>query len=62
MLSKNLNDLLKKKRITVYQLSEYTGISTSYLYALKNGERRNPSIEKVNSLCYFFKCEISDLI
>jgi transcriptional regulator with XRE-family HTH domain len=40
-------ELLKKSRVTCYQISQFSHLDQAYLSRLKSGERANPSVETV---------------
>jgi len=42
--------LLEKANVTCYQISEFSDLDQGYLSRLKNGEKRNPSVETLMAI------------
>ncbi|MGX7180943.1 helix-turn-helix domain-containing protein [Enterococcus italicus] len=62
MISLKLNELLKKREITILQLSEQTGISRSTLNSMVNGVTKGIQFTTLDTLCESLDCSVSDLI
>ena len=50
MYLNSMREIRKNKNITLFELSEITGISVGYLCHLERGTRNNPSIEIMNKI------------
>jgi DNA-binding Xre family transcriptional regulator len=60
-----LNELLKKKGLEDWsyrKLAKAIGISHLPVWKMLNGEKYNPSLDMLDKLCKFFKCEPGDLL
>lgn len=64
MQNTKLLDLLSKKNVTLYKLSEETGIPYTNLNKLKNGiqDINNCSVKDIYKLALYFGCTIEDLL
>ena len=56
-----LKELRKRARLTLVELAERTGVSTSALSKIETGESV-PRIDTIVLLVIFFKCELADLV
>ena len=50
------------RKITVLEMAEKTEIGRGTLSRMLNQKGANTTVEKLDKLCKFFDCEISDLI
>ncbi len=57
----NLKKIRKEKNLTLKQLSQKTGISTSYLSDLENLYRTNPNYKIVNKLLKVLNVKLEEL-
>ena len=57
----NLKKIRKGKNLTLKQLSQKTGISTSYLSDLENLYRTNPNYKIVNKLLKVLNVKLEEL-
>ena len=57
-----LNDTLKSKNISQYQLAKMTGISTSALNNLCNNKTSSIQFSLIDKICDVLNCEISDIL
>ena len=51
----------EKRKITLYEVSEKTGISRSTLNRVANVIDYNTNTDTLNALCKYFNCELSEL-
>lgn len=59
---KKLRDIRKDRGLTIYQLSEKTKLSPSYINNLENGYRGNPSLKTLKILTLTLNCSLRDLV
>lgn len=59
-LCDKLKDLRQSKGITVYRLSQETGISQNHIRELESG-KRNPSVETLRRLCDALGVNLSEM-
>jgi len=52
----------EKRRITLNEVSEVTGISRATLTRIANVPGYNTNTDTIDALCKFFKCKPSDLL
>lgn len=52
----------EKRRITVGEVSEVTGISRATLTRVANVPGYNTNTDTINALCGYFECEPKDLL
>ena len=52
----------ERRRITLHELSEKTGISRATLNRIANVPGHNTNTDTIDQLCQFFECEITDLV
>lgn len=52
----------EKRRITVGEVSEVTGISRATLTRVANVAGYNTNTDTLNALCVYFECEPKDLL
>lgn len=52
----------EKRRITVGEVSEVTGISRATLTRVANVPGYNTNTDTINALCVYFECEPKDLL
>lgn len=52
----------EKRRITVGEVSEVTGISRATLTRVANVPGYNTNTDTINALCAYFECEPKDLL
>ena len=57
-----LNDTLKSKNISQYQLAKMTGISASALNNLCNNKTSSIQFSLIDKICDALDCEISDIL
>lgn len=57
-----LKKIMKDKDITGYELGKDTGIAISYIYAMLNGDKVNPSTTKITIIADYLGVAIEDLI
>lgn len=57
-----LNDTLKSKNISQYQLAKMTGISASALNNLCNNKTTSIQFSLIDKICDALDCEISDIL
>lgn len=60
-MNNNIRKFRKNNCLTIYELSERTNISFSYLSGLENGIKNNPSYEIIIKLLKYFNCSFEDL-
>lgn len=59
-LCDKLKNLRQSKNITVYRLSQETGISQNHIRELESG-KRNPSVETLRRLCNALGLNLSEM-
>lgn len=57
-----LKETRKEKRITLREASDAVGCSASYLHRLENNSRKNPSINILKKLAFFYEVDIQDIL
>jgi DNA-binding Xre family transcriptional regulator len=60
-----LKEVINKKGygdVPYRKLAEDIGISHVPLWKMLNGKPYNPSLEMLNKLCLYFKCNIKDIL
>lgn len=60
-----LRELIKKKGyegVSYRKLAKEIGISHLPIWKMVNGEAYNPSLEMLDKLCRFFKCNPGDIL
>ena len=62
MVKYTLSELLEDRNITMYAVSRATGISPNNISAICNNKTKSISLETIQKLCFFLKCNVSDLI
>jgi putative transcriptional regulator len=58
----HLQDLLKKRKISLYRLSKDTGISYNQLTAISKNETKRMDFSTLATLCEYLGCNIADLL
>lgn len=61
-LSVDLDNVLAKQRISLQELSERTGFSTTDLKTLSNVQFIDPRFSLINQICVALECDISDIL
>ena len=61
MYRNKMKEVRKNKGITLKELSKKTGISEGYLCHLEKETRKNPSIQKMESIAKVLGKEISEI-
>ncbi len=61
MLKQNLAALMEKRKITIAELSEETGISVPTLKKLRTIENSNPTLDSLTKLAEFFNVSLDSL-
>lgn len=51
-----------KKRLSIKQISEATGIGRTTLSKIVNQKAVNTTLENIDKLCQLFDCKIQDLV
>lgn len=62
MIRIKLRELLWDRDISSLELHRATGISQSKISEIIRGKRTNVTLETVEKICVFLKCNIQDLI
>ncbi|MFH1446391.1 MAG: helix-turn-helix transcriptional regulator [Chloroflexota bacterium] len=65
VVSIRLKELVKKKGcadVPYRKLAKEMGISHVPLWKMLNGKPYNPSLEMLNRICSYFKCQVGDLL
>ncbi len=60
MVGENLKRIRKTKKMTLKQLEEITGITNSYISAIENGRKKNPSTEILEKLAKALNVNVVD--
>lgn len=55
-------EFAEKRRITIAEISAETGINRMTLSKIINHPGSNTGTDNLDKLCYFFDCEVSDLV
>lgn len=62
----SLGELIKKfrksKKMSVYDVAKFVGISHSYLTQIENGKRKNPDIEILSKISVFLNLPVEEII
>lgn len=61
-MENNLNVLLAKKRMTIKQLSQITGLSKNSLYAIRAENKKDLKFSTVEKLCNALECSVDELM
>ena len=61
MLKQNLAALMEKRKITIAELSEETGISVPTLKKLRTIDNSNPTLDSLTKLAEFFNVILDSL-
>lgn len=56
-----IKEIRKKKNITVYKLSQITGIARTYLLELENNKKFNPTLSVMYKIASALEVKIDDL-
>lgn len=59
MIGENLKRIRKSKKITLQQLENKTGITNSYISAIENGKKNNPSQDVLERLAAALEVPVS---
>ena len=62
MIGKNIQELRKRKGMTLTQLAANAGISKSYLSNIERGVNQNPSIEVLKRLAVVLNADLKTLL
>ena len=62
MIGKNIQELRKRKGLTLTQLAANAGISKSYLSNIERGVNQNPSIEVLKRLAVVLNADLKTLL
>lgn len=62
MINNNLSMLMGRKRVTMSELSQGTGLSRSTLSSIYHEQATGITYKTLNSLCKFFGCEVADIL
>ncbi|AIY80277.1 helix-turn-helix family protein [Clostridium botulinum 202F] len=62
MIKMKLHIKLAEHRLNQLKISELTGIRVATINAYCNDKEKQISVEHLNKLCKYFKCNISDLV
>ena len=57
-----LNDTLKSKNISQYQLSKLTGITAGNINNLCNNKTSSVQFSVLDKICEVLNCEVSDIL
>jgi len=60
VVGENLKRIRKTKKMTLKQLEEITGITNSYISAIENGRKKNPSTEILEKLAKALNVNVVD--
>lgn len=55
-------EFAEKKRLTIKEISEVTGINRMTLSKILNHPGHSTTTENVDKLCEFFECKVEDLM
>lgn len=61
MIAFKIKEIRKNKNLTLYNLSKNTGISRTYLRALENNKKSNPTIQTLYQIALALNVNIKDL-
>jgi XRE family transcriptional regulator, master regulator for biofilm formation len=62
MIGRNIQEIRKRKGMTLTQLAANAGISKSYLSNIERGVNQNPSIEVLKRLAYVLNADLKTLL
>ena len=62
MIVINLDVMMAKRKISLYELSERVGITQANLSILKNNKAKAIRFSTLDSICKVLDCKISDII
>ena len=57
-----INELLRKKGLTIYWLAKETGVSYNAINKLCNGNSENVKFSTLDKICEKLSCTISDIL
>lgn len=50
--ARTFTELLEKSGVTCYKIAQFSGLDEAYLSRLKNGEKRNPSVQTLMAISF----------
>lgn len=56
-----IKNIRERKNLTIYRLSQMTGINRSYLTQLENNKKFNPSLKTIYSIARALEVKVDDL-
>ncbi|OCA89885.1 helix-turn-helix transcriptional regulator [Pradoshia sp. D12] len=62
MIGRNIQEIRKRKGMTLTQLAANAGISKSYLSNIERGVNQNPSIEVLKRLAFVLNADLKTLL
>lgn len=62
MITINFHRLMKKKELTVAQISRETGLIRNTIRLLKTGEAQQVDLRTLDLLCKLFNCTVNDIL
>lgn len=60
-MKNNIEKYRKNNSLSIFELAERIDVSYSYLSALENDLKENPSYKVITKLLKYFKCSFEDL-
>ena len=58
----NIDVMLAKRKMSVWELSERVGITMANISVLKNGKAKAIKISTLNSICKALECQPGDIL
>ena len=57
-----LNEVLKRRGITVKELCAKVGITEANLSILRSGKANGVRFHTINKICYYLECDVGDIL
>lgn len=58
----NLDEILKKRRMTSKELCRLVNITEANLSILRSGKAKGVRFGTINRICYYLQCDVGDIL
>lgn len=62
MISENLKEIIKNRKITTYKLAKKSNLSLQTIYPIVSGKVKNPKLDTLQKIAKGLNCTVNDLI
>lgn len=62
MITVRLDRVMADRKVSLNELSEAVGISTTNLSLLKNGKVKGVRFETLEKICEYLECDVKDIL